>query len=247
MNWRVEAYIIAWNKEETIGFTIQHYKRFCNQVILYDNFSTDRTRDIAEAFGADVRLFGISGVLDDAEYLKIKNNCWKGSNADFVIVLDDDEILYEESITLILRDARMNGQTIFKPQGYNMHSDAMPKKEWLEITTGWKDDDYSKLCIFDPKSVDIGFQYGCHTHQKDFPKGRLIYGPNKIYLLHYCFIGGVDRIIKRWAEYEPRRQKSSVNIRWNLGHRYSKKESEIRQEWAESGAKSKELSGVIFT
>lgn len=245
MNWHVSAYIMVWNREDTIHLTINHYKKFCDKVFIIDNFSTDRTREIAEGLGCTVSLFGTAGVLDDHAYREIKNNCWKGSDADFVIVVDDDEILYAEDLTFILRDARMKGQTIFKPQGYSMHSDEMPKEDWLEVTKGFKDNNYSKLCIFNPKAIkEIGYQYGCHTHLKNCPSGRVVYGIEQLYLLHYRSVGGVGRLIKRWEEYEPRRQKSIVNMKWNLGHQYSQKETEIRKEWAESIERSKELSSL---
>lgn len=238
--------MIAWNEEETIAFSIKHYQKFCSKIFVYDNFSDDRTREIAEELGCTVSLFGTAGVLDDLAYKNLKNSCWKGSDADFVIIVDKDEILYDENIILTLRTAKMKGQTIIKTQGYAMHSDKLPKEDWLEIKMGHKDNNYSKLVCFNPAAVDIGYEYGCHTHMKDYPKGIVNYADEKLSLLHYNFVGGVDRIIKRWKEYEPRRQKSVMNMRWNLGHRYSKTEAEIKKEWAESGARSKELSEVII-
>ena len=235
----IHAYIQVWNREETIALTIKHYQKFCDKIFVYDNFSTDTTRDIAYSLGCEVVLFGQEGILDDQAYKSWKNNAWKGSNADWVIVVDDDEILYEDSLKFILATATRDRVTIFKPQGIAVHSDSMPVNSWLDIQTGFKDDNYSKLCVFNPSAIDIGYEFGCHTHMKGFPKGKLNYGKERLYLLHYNFVGGVDRLIKRWGEYEPRRQRSMVNMRWDLGHRYKKSESEIKKEWLESGEKSK--------
>jgi len=243
-----EAFIQVWNKEETIAFSIRHYQRFCNKITIFDNFSTDKTREIAEEMGCEVKLFGQSGVLDDSEYKLWKNNAWKKSTADWVIVVDDDEILYNEDLKFILRQATMFGATIFKPQGISIHSDRMPKSDWLEIMRGFKDNNYSKLCIFNPQAIqEIGYEYGCHTHMKDCPKGKVIYGLEQLYLLHYRSVGGVDRLLKRWADYEPRRQKSAINMRWDLGKQYAQKESAIRKEWIESIEKSKSFSDLGFT
>jgi glycosyltransferase involved in cell wall biosynthesis len=241
---RIDAYIQVWNREDTIALTIKHYKQFCEKIFIYDNFSTDNTRDIAYSLGCEVVLFGQEGILDDQAYKTWKNNAWKGSDADWVIVVDDDEILYSEDLVFILKAARMNGETIFKPQGISVHSNLMPVESWLDIRTGWEDNNYSKLCVFDPSKVDIGFEYGCHTHMNGFPKGKVHYGKETLYLLHYNFVGGVDRLIKRWAQYEPRRQRSAINLRWNMGHRYAKSEKEIRKEWSESGEKSKSFSDL---
>lgn len=237
---RVEAYIIGWNREDTIAFTIRHYKAFCDTVYLYDNFSTDRTRDVAEAHGATVRLFGISGILDDAEYLKVKNNAWKGSSADWVIVVDEDEILWSPDLVFILRQAITSGSTIFNPRGVSIHSDSMPKDDWLDIQTGRWDKNYSKTCVFDPKAIkEIGYVEGCHVSK---PRGRMIYSSMPLYLLHYRSVGGVDRLIKRHNEYVPRM--SQRNRTWGMGIQYFDSEAHKRREWKEHLEKSQTFSSL---
>jgi glycosyltransferase involved in cell wall biosynthesis len=232
---QIEAHILAWNREDTIAFTIKHYQSFCSEVTIYDNYSTDRTREIAESLGADVVTFGREGVLDDAEYIAIKNNCWKGSDADWVIVVDDDEILsgYYISVTNQLKLAQDSGATIIKPQGFNIYSNIMPKETWLELKKGILDDNYSKLCCFNPKAIkDIGYIYGCHDAR---PKGRVRI-VEKLWLLHYRAVGGVERLIDRHHEYEPRRQKSQINMRWDLGKHYRQSVEYpdlVRQEFKE--------------
>lgn len=241
----IEAYIIVWNREDTIPLTIKHYQKFCSKITVCDNFSTDKTREVAIELGAEVKLFGISGVLDDGEYKHLKNNCWKGSKADWVIIVDDDEILYHENIKDFLDKEKQHGTTIVRTQGFSVHSNSMPRNDWLELQDGMIDDNYSKLCIFNPQQIkDIGYEFGCHTHMKDHPKGRLVLSNHKLFLLHYRSVGGVNRLLKRWAEYEPRRQKSVINMRWNLGFQYSQEESAIRKEWKESLEKSLPLSKV---
>ena len=93
-----EAFIITWNEEEIINLTLSHYERFCDKITIYDNYSTDNTCSIAESRGHDVVKFGNEGVLDDREYIKIKNHCYKQSEAKWVIVVDCDEILHHPNI-----------------------------------------------------------------------------------------------------------------------------------------------------
>lgn len=230
----IEVYIITWNREDSIHLTINYYKKFCSKIVIFDNFSTDNTRDIATALGCEVRLFGKEGLLDDGEYLKIKNGCWKGSYADWVIVVDDDEILYNEDLLFILKQARLNGETIFKPQGFSVHSDEMPKKSWLEIQQGHKDENYSKLCVFNPKAITaINYVYGCHEAR---PEGRLVWGRNKLYLLHYRSVGGVERLIARHKEYVKRF--SPINLKWGLGSHYKELEEIKKRQWKDGLEKS---------
>lgn len=236
----IETYLITWNREDTIHLTISYYLKL-GHVIVYDNHSDDRTKEICTALGAEVRSFGDNGVLSDQAYLDVKNHAWKSSKADYVIVCDDDEILYHEYLSFVLKQERLHGTTIFKTQGYSMHSEHLPRETWLEINTGHKDNNYSKAIIFDPANVDINYVYGCHESR---PRGKIIESQETLALLHYKRVGGVERLLYRHHLYEPRRQKSKVNMRWNLGHEYAESDEHKINQWKESSEKSKVLSEV---
>ena len=216
----VEAHLLCWNESETIAFTVRYYRQFCDRVIIHDNFSDDNTREIAESEGAEVRMFGIAGELNDLEYKKLKNSCWKGSKADWVIVADCDEILYHHNyLHKILSDSKDSGYTIFETRGFNIYSNDMPKESFLEIQTGIMDDSYSKHVIFNPQAItDINYEFGAHAHFKPI-QGNVNYSPVKLWLLHYRCIGGAERVVNRHALYRPRL--SAINKKWNLGHHYN--------------------------
>lgn len=225
---RVETHFIGWNIEGTVALTVKHYKRL-GDVIYYDNFSDDNSREVAEHCGADVRLFGRAGELDDQCYLDIKNHAWKRSTADWVIIVDDDEILTHENLEGELQKATEAGHTIFKTQGFNIHSDLMPKDDWIEIQTGENNENYSKLCVFNPQQVkDIRYNYGCHAAR---PLGNLIYSPTILKLSNYRDVGGVERLIARHKSYALRL--SQRNKAYNLGHHFTESEESKRKQWAE--------------
>jgi len=190
---KVETFLITWNRESTIHLTVKYYLQF-GKVTVFDNFSDDNTREICEALGAEVRLFGQAGVLSDQAYLDVKNHCWKGSEADYVIVCDDDEILYHEDLNFLLKQERLWGTTIFRTQGYSMFSENMPISNWLEVNTGYKDNNYSKSIIFDPSKIDINYVYGCHEAR---PKGTIKESKEVLNVLHYNKIGGIQRLLDR--------------------------------------------------
>lgn len=222
----IETYLIAWNEADTIRFTIKHYQEF-SKVILYDNFSDDNTRDIAEEMGCEVRFFGRAGELNDAEYLKVKNRAWKGSKADLVIMVDADEILEEPK-----EDA-----TIFKTRGFNIYSYDFPKESWHEIKRGHWDDNYSKLVCFSPKLQDINYTYGAHTAD---PKGELRWSQKPLTLFHYRAIGGPERMVARHAQY--RKRMSYINKKLGLGSHYNYDDERRIREWKEAYDKSYEYS-----
>ncbi len=65
---KICTYFIGFNIADTIHLTIKHYQQF-GDVVYYDNFSDDNSRDIAQKMGATVIQFGTPGVLDDQEYI----------------------------------------------------------------------------------------------------------------------------------------------------------------------------------
>lgn len=229
---KITVFFIGFQIQDTIAFTIRHYQQFCQRVVYFDNFSTDLSRDIAEQMGAEVRLFGKSGVLDDQAYLDVKLHCWKTDSSDLVIVCDDDEIL--------LHPPKETSATIYKTQGYGMYSNDMPVDRWTDVKTGLPDEQYSKFCIFNPKAItDIGYVFGCHSHQTR-PKGKLFWGSEVLPLLHYNRVGGADRLIKRHRMYNEKKR-GEANVRWDLGHHYLESETHKRKHFAEQLAKSTTL------
>lgn len=234
----IEAHIIAWNEEDVIRFTVDYYKAFCKRVVLYDNHSTDRTREIASDYGADVRLFGIKGVLSDKEYLKVKNHCWKGSDAHYVIVCDTDEILYHPAgIPEAMYSDEFIKPTVFRTQGFGIWDNRLPMETYMELDLGVFDESYSKKIVFSPKLREINYIYGCHVCS---PEGNVVYGDAKFAVLHYHNIGGVERVIKRHALYEGRR--SDHNRRFGMGRQYAETPEFKRKEWDEYYAKRAPLS-----
>jgi glycosyltransferase involved in cell wall biosynthesis len=232
----IEAYLVAFNEEETIHLSIKHYKDFCDRIIILDNFSTDRTPEIAKDLGCKVWNFGTPGVLNDADYRDIKNNCWKKDGHDrreWVIVADCDEML--TWVDMQFQNVRNQGATIIKTQGWNVFSHEMPKKNWLEITNGHPDENYSKTVIFNPKQItDINFRIGAHVSS---PRGNVIWSEETLTLLHYRNVGGPQRLIERHNLYRPRM--SQENLQRNWGHHYLMTDEDRIKEWESKYQKSK--------
>jgi len=217
-----EVYIMAWNEEEIIALTIKHYQKFCSKITILDNWSTDRTREIAEARGCYIQSFGIAGILNDKEYVKVKNSCYLNSQYKYVIVCDADEILWHPDIKQILERDTGN---IFNIIGYDIFSNDMPKDDFLEIQTGQFSPNYCKKIIFSP-SVKINFRLGAHVCA---PQSRLIPSSETLTLFHYANIGGYQRLSDRHAIY--RKRLSKVNKHFGLGCHYSFPEEQRKREW----------------
>jgi glycosyltransferase involved in cell wall biosynthesis len=224
----IEAYLVAFNEDETIHLSIKHYQKFCSRVTILNNHSTDRTVEIAKSMGCRIKNFGTPGVLNDRDYINIKNECWKEGKYDWVIVCDADEILQEpKNISQV--------GTIFKTSGWNVFSHEMPKNDWLEITNGHPEENYSKTVMFNPKQItDINFRIGCHVSS---PRGNVIWAEETLTLFHYRNVGGPQRLVDRHNLYRPRM--SEENLQKNWGHHYLVTDEERIREWEEKYAKSK--------
>lgn len=234
---KIEAFFIMYNEAEILPLVIRHYQKFCDKITFFDNYSTDDSQIIAESMGCEVKKFGKKGELSDQDYLDVKNNCWRGSDADWCIVADCDEVLlFDEQY--LLRTPNHKNFTIIKTQGWNVYSDQMPKNNLIEITTGYQFDNYSKSVMFNPKEIkEINYKPGAHACN---PIGNVVYSEDVLfYLLHYKNIGGVDRLLKRNQEYRNRMSYQNKKMGWGI--HYYDSEAKIRQEWAERLAKSKPL------
>lgn len=223
----VEVHLLAFNEQDILPFALAHYGTFAERIIVHDGFSTDRSRDIARTFGAEVRDFHSDGV-NDILFKKLKETCWNGTDADWVVTADADELIYfPEGSFHTLSAYEADGVAIVKPVGFEMFSDEMPVIEkgqiYQQVQKGARDEKwYSKPILFRPSLIQkLTFGAGCHTCWADLKNGTKIADPKETtvpetYLLHYHQIGGIERIARRYAGQQSRH--SQTNIKNKFGN-----------------------------
>lgn len=235
----VDAHIICWNERDLLPLTIKHYREFCRTITIYDNYSDDGSDTIAESMGCKVVKFGKPGELNDNFYLEVKNHCWKGSNADYVIVCDADEIITSKWANYVSEEERMNGvrPTIYRTQGWQVTSNNFPENDLLEVTNGWAFDNYSKSVMFDPRAIkEMNYRPGAHRCD---PVGDIVYSSEILYLLHYRQAGGAERLVRRYSQYMKRL--SQFNRKHGHGIHYRQRPEQIRANFKRELLKSKPL------
>ena len=212
----VHYYAVCWDEEKMLPFMFQHYDRFVDHYTIYDNFSDDNSEGIIRSHkNAEIIKFKTEG-FDDTTHNDIKNNCWKRSRgkADYVIVCDIDEFLYNPDLQKLL------GNKISLPvtEGYNMYSETFPadgKDITFQIRKGIADSAYNKCLIFDPhRIVEINYLPGAHQAK---PVGIVTRGEEKAKVLHYKNLG-LDYILERYHILAKRL--SEKNKEQNLGTHY---------------------------
>lgn len=218
---RIITYFINYNDSFYIPFLAKHYSKFCEKIIMYDNYSIDDSVKIAEAHNIEVRTFGVMGVLDDQHYLDVKNHCWKeqrGKVIDYVIIIDADEFV------TVSHKLTCTAPTVF---GFNMISDKLPVDDMeVEISTGSPSESYSKQAIFNPDAIqEINFVHGCHKNNMV----GTITNHDVCKLYHYRQIGGIERLLERHAAY--RKRMSEFNLKHGMGIHYLHSDDAKRSEW----------------
>lgn len=238
---KIEAFLLCWNEIDILERVCLYYHSFCDKVTILDNHSTDGSQELAYAWNCEVVPFG-NAFFDDAENMKAKNNCWRNSDADWVIVADMDELLYSnasnptDSIVSTLAMYKDRGTTIAKTIGWQIMSDTMPER-LTEITNGFRFDNYSKSIVFNPKAI-TAINYGPGAHECK-PVGDVVWSDEGLMVLHYKHIGGVQRTIDRYKVLQKRLSKNNRKHGWGI--HYNRTPASIRQEWNERMAKSRPL------
>lgn len=234
----VHYYAVCWNEERMLPFMFKHYESSVDKFFIYDNYSDDSSENIIHSHtNTHIIKFQTDG-FNDQIHNDIKNSCWKRSRgkADFVIVCDMDEFLYHPNLQSALSEMKKKGQTIVKPQGYNMYSSDEPNKG-IPLTTqvpcGVRDQWFDKCILFDPHAiVEINYKPGAHECH---PVGKVVWNKNDFKLLHYKNIG-LDQLLARYRAYAARLSKE--NIENNYGTTYMQKEQLTIQEFKENEQKA---------
>ena len=228
----IELFTICYNEEKIMPFFLDHYS-FCDKITIYDNASTDNSTKIAQNYNltnVEVCNYDTNNTLDDSVYLQIKNNVWKKSKCDYIIVVDIDEFLYHPNLKQFIMDTR---QPIYKPYGYNMISETFPTEGRLttQIKTGAPEINYSKQVLFSPLYIsEINYTPGCHHADPIDKNGNKVIPAqyNELKLLHYKNIS-LDYRLEKHKLYSTRY--SNYNMTTGAGSHYMYSQEAQRDEF----------------
>lgn len=226
----IELYLLCFNEEKMILHTLNYYSRICSKIIIIDNQSSDNSIRLASDYNnIEFRYLDSGNEFIEDKLTEAKNNCWKKSTADYVIVCDMDEFLYDEQLLEKLVMAKE--QKIIMPAviGYNMISDVFPINYESLITEqvkyGVRSERFDKQIIFDPKKVkEINYRPGAHLCQPLFYENRVETSKMELKLLHYKYLGK-DYLYKKHKGYANRMSKISKDKKH--GAEYLEGESHI--------------------
>ncbi len=159
--------IIAKNEEKMIGKCFESIKNLADEIILVDNGSVDKTREIVEEYGARVLS------IFDADFSKLRNEGLKQAKGEWILYIDADERLTpelkDEISKYIESPSASSGPSAFGLRRRNFY---LGNHEWPKI---------EKLERLFKKEKLKGW-YG-ELHESPKFEGKL--GELEGYLLHY--------------------------------------------------------------
>ncbi len=167
---KLSVVIITLNEERNISRCLESVKDIADELVIVDSFSTDRTKEIAESFGARFITQKFDG------YINQKNFANAQAKFDHILSLDADEVLSDE-----LKKSVKETKSSFYADGYTMNRLTNYVGKWVRHC-GWYPD--KKLRLFDRRK---GKWEGLIIHEEFKLAEEGISGHLKGDLLHYSF------------------------------------------------------------
>lgn len=196
------------------------------KIVVYDNGSTDNTKEIVKSFpNTELREFDTNNTLDDIDITNLYNNCWKESRgkADFVIMSSVDEFLWSPLWRELLEIYKDRKVDVPVTKGYSMlaeNESIYNKLSTYEgqiydlIKTGAENKNDSKKVIFNPE-IEINYKTGCHECE---PTGKIGGLTSGFRMLHYSILG-LENALRKNVIYRERFSQRNKDL--NLGfHRF---------------------------
>ena len=190
--YTVDVFALCYNEEHILQAFIDHYKNHFNaNITFWDNESSDNTINIINQNECKFHSYSTDNRFDEITQISIKNNCWKQSKADFVIVCDVDEFLEVPT--------DIDGCTIIKTRGFDMIGEP-------DSRLGVYNSIYSKNIMFSPKYIqEINYSAGSHYCT---PIGKLVENEIHALMLHRKYISE-EHIIRRYQNFSHRNSESN--------------------------------------
>lgn len=225
---KIEVHILSHDHERMLPWALRHYQTFASRIIVHDGGPSFTYSHCAPP-GIEVRKWDTAGQLNDQLAADLKNSCWEGSDADWVICVDADELIYfpngaQETLAAYCR----LGAAAIKPHGFEMFADfepAGPRQIYDYVKQGARDDKwYAKPVIFSPKKVaESGFGIGAHESRPVLKNGYRCYVGKRwpqaepaCYLLHFHQVGPIEDVAARYDA--TRKRLAAINEKHNWGN-----------------------------
>lgn len=226
---KVHAHILVWNEEKILPFILDHYTKFCEKIFIWDNESTDSSREICEKYpSVEVITWSSNNTFNDIIHAQIKSTCYKkySLDCDYVIVCDCDELLYDKNILLKLNQCKKDNIDMPNTVYYNMASKKYPIYNSQDITEIYQTGQrygLGKNIIFNPK---FDMKFGPGAHHCSYQGKTSLSKKHTFKILHYRYMSR-DYMLDRHKILSKRL--SDINLKYKFGVHYFQDHSNYMQ------------------
>jgi hypothetical protein len=223
---KVEVHVLRYGDDWIIPYVVRHYLSYAQKLVFHDA-GGGRSLEMEATDSRVTVLPWDCPEVSDLRYAELRNSCWKGTDADWVIVADLDEFIYfPEGAAQSLGAYTRMGAAVIRPHGFEMFSETYPTTEgqiYDEIKQGAPDDKwYAKPILFSPKLVSET-RLGLGSHESDpilHDERRFHVGPKwpfanpPCWLLHFHHVGPKEDIAAKFDATHARMCEMNVKMHW---------------------------------
>lgn len=116
--------IIAHNEEDRLPSTLSMIEDIASEIIVINSVSTDKTIDVARAYGAKVYTEEFKGFVDQ------KNSLIPKCTKDWILFLDADEVINEELKSAIVKAISEDSQSAYEINRFTFFLGKTMKHTW---------------------------------------------------------------------------------------------------------------------
>ena len=246
---KVIIFTLTHNSAEVLPFFLRHYSTFADEISVFDDMSTDGTRELLKAHPKVIlRDWPHRTGIDEDLFLAHWQEWYPKARGafDWVMIPDSDEFLYSPDMIGTLALAKSVGIQVIKPRGYNLVGDGFPKDDGhsqiYELNPmGVKAPVYAKPVIFQP-DIRINWIRGKHDLENCDP---VVGRETGMKLLHARYFGADYTRAKNAKNYARCGLLSGdKGAAWSCSPGYDGADKEHSPQWAEF-AKTKAFNVLL--
>ena len=244
---KLDLFTLMYNESDIIPYIVDYWKKIREtidlHVTVFDNLSTDDSVKMLSGYDWITIRYFISDGQNDVIHQKIKNDCWRDSKADFVIICDFDEIFWGDLLGE-LEYMKENGYNVMGCKWYAFCGENVPVytegkylhelvkkgyKQYINHTPNYGH--LGKFLLFDPNLVnDIQWSVGQHILYSVKPAFNL-YVSDKVVNFHVNKGLSEDYFVNKRKKMGKRL--SDTNKKYGMAVEYLYPEEKTRKEYRE--------------